>query len=267
MTATASQTEAIAANLPYLRRYGRALTGSQISGDRFAAVTLEALLEDLSPMTAAEDPRVALFRCFHLIWTSAGAPSGDADSRLSHSAQAHMRNLTPRSREALLLNVIEGFTQEQVARVLDTSAAEVSGLIAAAFREMEAAVSGRVLVIEDEVIIAMDIADIVESIGHSVTGIARTRAQAVSLADRDPPDLILADIQLADASSGIDAVADILKEFPDTPAIFITSFPERLLTGDRPEPAFLITKPFAEDQVRTAVSQAMFFGSTETLAS
>jgi hypothetical protein len=48
--------------------------------------------------------------------------------------------------------------------------------------------------------------------------------------------------------------------------IFVTAFPERLLTGKRPEPAFLITKPYVEDQVRSAVSQAMFFASTETLA-
>ena len=58
---------------------------------------------------------------------------------------------------------------------------------------------------------------------------------------------------------------DILKQFDDIPVIFITAFPERLLTGDKPEPAFLITKPFSEEQVRSAVSQAMFFSSTETL--
>jgi len=122
------------------------------------------------------------------------------------------------------------------------------------------------MVIEDEPIIAMDIVDIVLSVGHAVTGIARTHAEALQLAKADRPDMVLADIQLADNSSGIDAVNDILKLFPDTPVIFITAFPERLLTGKRPEPAFLITKPFSEDQVRSAVSQAMFFASTETLA-
>jgi CheY-like chemotaxis protein len=122
------------------------------------------------------------------------------------------------------------------------------------------------MVIEDEAIIAMDIADIVRGVGHAVTGTARTRDEAVALALRDQPDLILADIQLADNSSGIDAVNDILGRFPGIPVIFITAYPERLLTGERPEPAFLITKPFSEDQVRSAVSQAMFFASTEPLA-
>jgi CheY-like chemotaxis protein len=263
---TLSPTAAVSANLPYLRRYARALTGSQASGDRFAAATLEALLQDTAPLLADPDPKVALFRVFHLIWTSAGAPAGEPDTRLSARAQAHMADLTPHSREALLLNVIEGFGLAQIGRVLDLPEAEVGHLIAAALREMEASVSGRVMVIEDEAIIAMDIVDIVKGIGHAVTGVARTRTEAVALAARQKPDLILADIQLADNSSGIDAVNDILGRFPDLPVIFITAFPERLLTGERPEPAFLITKPFSEDQVRSAVSQAMFFSSTETLA-
>lgn len=256
----------IGTHLPYLRRYGRALTGSQDSGDAFAAATLEALLEDAAILTAGADAKVGLFRAFHLIWSSAGSPVADADTRLSARAQAHMAQLTPLSREALLLHVIEGFTTDEIGRILRRSGDEVQTLIHAAIREMEASVTGSVMVIEDEAIIALDIADIVQGIGHRVTGIARTRDEAVALALRDKPDLILADIQLADNSSGIDAVNDILSKFPDTPVIFITAFPERLLTGSRPEPAFLITKPFNEEQVRSAVSQAMFFASTETLA-
>jgi CheY-like chemotaxis protein len=260
-----SLTAAIGVNIPYLRRYGRALTGSQVSGDRFATATLEALLEDLSAMEVSEDPKVALFHAFHLVWTSAGAPLGEPDSAMSARAQAHMARLTPNSREALLLNVIEGFSHDQIATIMQLDADEAAWLIGVAAAEMEHSVGGKVMVIEDEAIIALDIVDIVEGIGHTVTGTARTRTEAVALAKRKKPDLILADIQLADNSSGIDAVNDILAQFADIPVIFITAFPERLLTGERPEPAFLITKPFSEDQVRSAVSQAMFFASTEPL--
>ncbi len=146
------------------------------------------------------------------------------------------------------------------------SADEAHELVTIARREMQSAIRGRVMVIEDEPVIAMDISAIVESMGHQVTGIARTRDRAIELARRDPPDLILADIQLADKSSGIDAVNHILTEIEDVPVVFITAFPERLLTGERPEPAFLITKPYSEDQVESAISQAMFFASTETLS-
>ena len=177
-----------------------------------------------------------------------------------------MARLTPNSREALLLYTVEEFRLDEVAAVMQIDQAEAADLIDTARAEMRRAMAGRVMIIEDEAIIAMDISDIVVGAGHSITGIARTRVEAVALAIGNPPDLILADIQLADNSSGIDAVNDILAQFPHIPVVFITAFPERLLTGTRPEPAFLITKPFSEDQVQSAVSQAMFFASTETLA-
>jgi CheY-like chemotaxis protein len=264
-TTSADLATTIGQILPYLRRYARALTGSQDTGDRFAAATLEAVLEDSTALSAFGDPRLGLFHAFHLVWSSAGAPLGDPDTRYSAIAQTHMAGLTPNSREALLLKAIEGFTVAEVGKIMQISTEEALHLVAAAMEEMEGSVAGRVMVIEDEAIIAMDITAIVDEMGHSVTGVARTRKEAVALAASERPDLILADIQLADRSSGIDAVNDILAQFNDIPVIFITAFPERLLTGDKPEPAFLITKPYSEDQVRSAVSQAMFFSSTETL--
>jgi DNA-directed RNA polymerase specialized sigma24 family protein len=249
----------IAGNLPYLRRYARALTGNQGTGDNFAAATLEAILEDATVLGDRTDAKVGLFYAFHLVWSSAGAPVGEPDTRYSAIAQTHMANLTPNTREALLLSVIEGFTQSEIAEIMQMDLGEVGNLIDTAVQEMRASVTGRVMIIEDEAIISLDIAAIVREMGHEVTGIAATRTEAVELARRERPDLILADIQLADRSSGIDAVNDILKLTGEVPVIFITAFPERLLTGERPEPAFLITKPYAEEQVRSAVSQAMFF--------
>lgn len=264
-SATFDLTSAIAADLPFLRRYARALTGSQDTGDRYAAATLESILIEDTPVREATTPRIGLFHCFHRVWASAGAPLEADDDILAKRAQVHMAGLTPNSREALLLHAIEGFDRPAIAEIMAHDEAEVQALLDAAIREMEASVTGKVMVIEDEAIIAMDIVDIVGQIGHKVTGVARTRREAVELAARERPDLILSDIQLADDSSGIDAVNDILAQFDDIPVIFITAFPERLLTGDKPEPAFLITKPFSEEQVRSAVSQAMFFSSTETL--
>ncbi|HEY0212345.1 MAG TPA: response regulator [Paenirhodobacter sp.] len=256
----------VGANLPYLRRYARALTGSQESGDRFALATLEAILAEDTGFPAGISAKVALFRAFHLVWASAGAPLGSPDCRLSARAQAHMETLTGNSREALLLFTIEGFSHQEIGQILGATTSEAIELVDIALREMEVSVAGKVMIIEDEAIIALDISAIVSDMGHHVTGVARTRAEAVALAAREKPDLILADIQLADNSSGIDAVNDILEQFDNLPVVFITAFPERLLTGEQPEPAFLITKPYAESQVQSAVSQAMFFASTETLA-
>ena len=258
----------IAAELPALRRYARALTGNQDSGDRYAAATLEALVNDRALMTQAEDPKLALFAAFHAVWSSSGAPvAGEtADTGLEARAQAHLARLTPNTREALLLRTIEEFGYDGIGQIMQIAADDAEELVAIAYREMADGIRGKVMVIEDEPLIALDIRNIVTDMGHAVTGIARTRAQAVELGRKVPPELILADIQLADNSSGIDAVNELLTEMPDVPVIFITAFPDRLLTGERPEPAFLITKPFSPEQVRSAVSQAMFFASTETLS-
>ncbi len=255
----------VAGLLPYLRRYARALTGSQTTGDTFAAATLEALLADRSVFEQGLADKVALFRAFHLIWSSAGAPVEGDDTGIAKRAQRHMEKLTANTREALLLYTVEEFSIEEVAQIIQQDAVEVGELIAIARREMEDSIKGKVMVIEDEAIIAMDLEGIVADMGHAITGVARTAAGAVKLAGQERPDLILSDIQLADGSSGIDAVNQILTVAADIPVIFITAFPERLLTGERPEPAFVITKPYSEEQVRSAVSQAMFFSSTETL--
>ncbi|MXQ06726.1 response regulator [Alphaproteobacteria bacterium GH1-50] len=258
-------TEAIAAELPFLRRYARALTGSQKTGDTYAAATLEAILADRSVFATDVPPKAALFRVFHGIWTTTGGTFDDAESSLEARAQKHLAGLTTGSREVLLMHSIERMPVSSIALVIGSSEDEVTELLNAAHREMSNSIAGRVLIIEDEAIIAMDLESIVTEMGHEVVGNARTRTDAVAMVNEQKPDLVLTDIQLADNSSGVDAARDILERYPDMPVIFITAFPERLLTGERPEPAFLITKPYSEDQVRSAVSQAMFFSSTETL--
>jgi DNA-directed RNA polymerase specialized sigma24 family protein/CheY-like chemotaxis protein len=263
-TQSQSITDALGANIPYLRRFSRAMTGSQQSGDTFAAATLEAILADRSVLQDG-DVKTGLFKVLYGIWSSAGAPVEVGESGARAKTQRRLASLTNNSREALLLHTIEEFSFAEIATIIDVPQSEAEDLITIARREMADAASGSVLIIEDEAIIAMDIESIVAEMGHRVTGIARTRTEAVTLGHDDVPDLILADIQLADNSSGIDAVNDLLAAHGTRPVIFITAFPERLLTGDKPEPAFLISKPYSVDQVISAVSQAMFFSSTETL--
>lgn len=263
-TVQAGFSNLLAAELPYLRRYTRALTGSQSQGDKYTVATLEAILSDRSPFENDDPMKVNLFKCFHSIWATSGQSLTEPADTVRSRAHGLLAKLTANSREALLLRTIEEFSPNNIAKIMQINVEEVRHLIATANKELASSVSGRVMIIEDEPIIAADIQAIVTSLGHEVTGIARTHAEALALGKEQSPDLILADIQLADNSSGIDAVNDLL-ELMDVPVIFITAFPERLLTGDRPEPAFLISKPFQEAQVLSAVSQAMFFASTATL--
>jgi CheY-like chemotaxis protein len=258
----------IAPHLPYLRRYARALTGSQSHGDAFVRAALEAIVSAPEAFPRDVDPRLGLYKTFHAIWSSANLDveeEGDAGSEFERIAQSRLAAITPLSRQALLLTAMEGFTNEDTAYLIDATPQDVASLVAEALAEIERQTATRVLIIEDEPIIAMDIEGIVRDLGHDVVGVAVTRDEAVQMAMQEKPGLVLADIQLADDSSGIDAVKDILGHF-SVPVIFITAFPERLLTGERPEPTFLITKPFQRSTVKAAISQALFFNSTATFA-
>ena len=159
-------------------------------------------------------------------------------------------------RQSLLLSTVEGFKEDEVAKILGISQSDVHSHVVAARSAIEDALTARVLIIEDESIIALHIKQIVENLGHEAIAIVRTRAEAVAKARDERPELVLADISLADGSSGIDAVKDILAE-QTVPVIFITAFPERLLTGERPEPTYLITKPFEPETVIATIGQAL----------
>ena len=256
-----SLVENIGPHLPYVRRYARALTGSQTSGDAYVRAALEALAAGERSIDDSVPPKVALYQLFHAIWTSTGqrldgAAAGDPVE--GEDAQARLLRVTPANRQALLLTAMEGFSSDEAGQIIGVDAKEVKVMIADAQREIETELATDVLIIEDEPIIAVDIEQLVLSLGHRVTTIARTRDEARNAAKAETPGLILADIQLADGSSGIDAVKDILGE-TDAPVIFITAYPERLLTGERPEPTYLITKPFLPETVKAAIGQALFF--------
>jgi CheY-like chemotaxis protein len=256
----------LAPHLPYVRRYGRALTGDQAAGDAYVRLALEALAAGTVALPAAMTARVALYHVFHLIWRSTGAQAGPrAVAEPAGDPARRLMRIAPRSRQAFLLTALEGFTPSEAAQILDTDFTEVEDLIAAAQGEIDAELATDVLIIEDEPVIAADIEALVRELGHGVLDIAATRGEAVAAIERGRPGLVLADIQLADGSSGIDAVRDILGAF-NVPVIFITAFPERLLTGERPEPTFLITKPFQPETVKAAIGQALFFHPTRPAA-
>jgi CheY-like chemotaxis protein len=251
----------LAPHLPYVRRYARALTGDQTTGDHYVRVALEALAAGDRVLEASFTPRVALYHVFHAIWCSSGAqlePAQEDDAVISDDTTRRLMRIAPRSRQAFLLTALEGFTPSEAAQILGTDFQEVEQLISEAQREIDAELATDVLIIEDEPVIAADIEALVKELGHTVVDIAATRSEAIDAVTRKSPGLVLADIQLADGSSGIDAVKDILSRY-DVPVIFITAFPERLLTGERPEPTFLITKPFQPETVKAAIGQALFF--------
>jgi len=256
---TVSTSQAVLQHLPSLRRYARALTGSQASGDAYVVASVESLIASPHLLGASANSRVALYRLFTKIWNSVAVNDKAEATQMVLPPEHHLTQITPRPRQAFLLVALEGFSEEDAAEVLDCDLPTLRGLVEESGRELAAEIATDVLIIEDETFIAMDIEALVESLGHNVIGIARTHSEALALAKQRRPGLILADIQLADGSSGLDAVNELLGSF-EVPVIFITAYPERFLTGQRPEPAFLIAKPFQVAVVAAVVSQALFFG-------
>jgi DNA-directed RNA polymerase specialized sigma24 family protein len=254
-----STSQAVAQHLPYLRRYARALSGSQASGDAYVAATLEALVEDPKILDGGSSTRIALYRLFTKIWNSVPVNGGaSSPAEAGPAVERHLAQIAPMPRQAFLLVALEGLSEDDAAKVLDVDVPKLRALVEDSGRELAQEIATDVLIIEDEAFIALDLEGLVESLGHRVLGVARTHKEAVALAKAKRPGIILADIQLADGSSGLDAVNEMLRSF-EVPVIFITAYPERFLTGERPEPAFLIAKPFQPTTVSAVLSQALFF--------
>jgi CheY-like chemotaxis protein len=257
---SSSISDFVAPQLPTLRRFSRALNGSQQRGDAYVVALLEMLIADPRAFRRDLPPKLALFQLYMRVWNAVPI-NGESDPAALEEFGApdrQIETLTPKPRQAFLLAALENLATSEIATVLQCPESEVRELVDAAGKEISAQIAAKILIIEDEPVIAIELEAIVTEIGHLVCGVATTHSEAVALVERVEPGLILADIQLADGSSGIDAAYDILQRI-QTPLIFITAYPERLLTGDRVEPTFIITKPFKPEMVKAMVSQALFF--------
>ncbi|HVJ32604.1 MAG TPA: response regulator [Terriglobia bacterium] len=256
-----NMSEQVLLNVKYLRRYARALLGSQQSGDSYVRLCLETLLQQQDALLSAGNVKYQLFKLFHDVWDRVHVGMDDPAEELSplaadFSVKARLEAMPLQERQILLLTALEGFTPQEAGEILDLPQEQAEALLAKAWATVSEQISTSVLVIEDEPVIAYDISGLVGEMGHTVVGTAADQAEAIAIARQKRPGLVLADIDLGSGGSGLLAVQEILQSL-DIPVIFITAYPERLLTGERPEPAYLVTKPFEPDTLRVTISQAL----------
>ncbi|MBN9510077.1 MAG: response regulator [Alphaproteobacteria bacterium] len=230
--------------LPYARRYARALTGSQSTGDHLVEQSLRDVGE--SALTD-EDLRLRLYREVTARFNAAQIDAGIG------------AELRPVQRQLLLLTALEELGVTDAAAIVGLTPAAAATELADARERVRDTAAADVLIIEDEPIIAMDIEELVRNCGHRVVGVAASETEAVTLAERHRPGLILADINLGAGGDGTSAVARIVRNH-QVPVIFVTAYPERLLTGTVVEPAFVITKPFEPMMLAIATYQAVTGG-------
>ncbi|HEX5080260.1 MAG TPA: response regulator [Geminicoccaceae bacterium] len=253
--------EDVLPHVPRLRRHARLLSGSKDVGDEYVRIALELIVAEPGRL-AGGDERTMLFRSFHAVWSalndSSQRKAGDAitiEDRLDQGLAA----LAPIERRVLLLAVVEEMTLEQVATILDLDVGTVRGHLTKARSHLRHEVELPVLIIEDEPMIAIELSQIVREMGLSVAGTAARQDEAVvaaATADAEQLGLVLADIQLQDCGNGIAAAQQILERY-SVPIVFVTGFPERLLTGNGLEPAFVVAKPFDAEGLKVTIAHAL----------
>jgi CheY-like chemotaxis protein len=116
----------------------------------------------------------------------------------------------------------------------------------------------RILIVEDEMIIAMELEDQLMHMGHSVLALAASGEEAIARARALQPELVLMDIRLPGAMDGIEAAQQILAQL-HIPVVFVTAYPDAL-TVERlraTEPTFCVQKPFEEHQLQCTIVQAL----------
>jgi len=123
----------------------------------------------------------------------------------------------------------------------------------------------KVLVVEDEAIVARDIGQQLVTLGYESVGVARTAHQALDMTAAMRPDIVLMDIQLAGPVDGIVAAAAIREQF-NVPVVFITAYSsdEILDRAKLTEPFGYILKPFSERELSTTMGMALYKHEAET---
>lgn len=243
--------------LTRLRRHARAMVGKQTPGDAYVAAVLEIMRSDATVLRSMSGSRIGLFKLFtQLVTASMGASMGECQPTGSQWAGKPFP--VPRQmRQVLLLISVEQFSPGEVAEIMGISEGEVAVLADAACESLGAIRGADVMIIESEPLIAMNIGQIVTELGLRVNSMPPTHDRALTILRRDTPDLIIAD---GGCHPGM--VQDLYMR-AKPPVVFISAFPEMLLTGDRPEPVFVAPKPFDPAEIKALIYLALLFASPD----
>lgn len=246
-------------HVPYLRRHARMLAGSSQTGDDYVRLCLELLIDEPDRLQG-DDARLLLYRAFQSIWDAVAHKLehlvDDVSPDEAAAFEPLLRNLASFERRVALLANVEGFAEDEIAAILGASRARIDSSLADSAATGSDRAGKEVLIIEDDPMIAADIADVLRDMGFTVIGPAGNEEQAADLFDKHSVTLILSDVQLEGDDSGIAATWSILKD-SNAPVIFVTGFPEAILTGQGVEPAFVLAKPFNPRGLRSTIDQVL----------
>lgn len=241
-------------HLPYLRRYARALTGSIHDGDDLVMRCVEAAMLAPTRFGVPDRSRAALYALLHLLFDTNGE---GRPSSSPHPIERALATLPEPERRLYLLTTLERLTMAEAARVMVMPPEKAIEAVRRARDALRERMTARVLVVEDNPVIALDLQTVVADMGHEVCGTAAGEKQALALAEETKPTLALMDIRLAAGDDGI-AVARQMRERLGLKVIFVTAFASELERQRLEHLGTVVQKPFSAQDIRDAISRMVF---------
>jgi CheY-like chemotaxis protein len=249
---------AVTSYLPALRRYAQAYAGSRLGGDAYLEICLEVLLEDPRWLRRQKTLRLDLFKLLHAVIDRVG-DKADGSGDTAQDSQARMRDtvlsLSPLRRRLVLLLSFEDLQTKDLAYIMGLEETAIRAQLQHAWKDIYQRPQARVLILEDEELIAADISDAVEELGHTVVGVASNERSAIELARTMDPELVLADVRLR-GGSGARAVEQIRGK-TRVPVIFITGYPDGVISDGTDDPVYVMAKPFRREDLKQTISRAL----------
>ena len=245
-----SQRDNAAAHLPLLRRYARALTGNARRGDNVAESSLRVMLANSQ---AGETPdRVELFRTFSRLFDASLQADGTNGGLISLAS--------PLSAQAYLLQELEEFSPAEAARILGVALPRLRELTEAGAKAIHLESGRKVLILDTERMISIEIGFALEEFGVRIAGMPSTAEAASALTHSEQPDAIIltSAIRFGVHRAPL-AVAEDLQKICNSALVLMTGYPQRFLQGREGEWAFIMAKPFRPAAVAAVVSQALRF--------
>ncbi|WP_084418525.1 response regulator [Henriciella litoralis] len=231
--------------LPDLRRFSRALTGTQEAGDALVSEAVRLLSNRSQELVEHFCSRPRLF----------GLVSSILDSR-TFLAFNPERADSP-GRRAVLMQDVFGFTEEDARSALQLASDNYRMLLQAARLPASGLEPARIVILEDQFLIAADEEILLKSHGHDVVGVCATAEEALEIVKSESPDIVICDIDLgAGNPTGLDFAKSVPPE-ARCAFVFVTGHPATLCQGHPGEPAYLVSKPYDPAVLATIVYQAL----------
>ncbi|MGO9174072.1 MAG: response regulator [Rhodomicrobium sp.] len=240
------------AELRNLRRYAFCLLGNRFLSDMAVEAALNTLVSDVLAVSGRAISRLDLYRKVNEA-ARTSLQKGKVTATVGSGLHSRLLRLNEEQRQVTALHAVIGLPYGDIASIMDVSENHVRTTYAhslVALRHQPVSV----LIIEDEALIARELQEIVTNLGLVVAGMAKNRAEALQIAGRSRPQLILADYKLK-GDTGVDVVKAI-RENIDASVIYVTAHPEAAAAAGEKRDV-VIAKPFNVHAVERAVQTHM----------